>query len=446
MSAHTRGSAALLAGAVAAALALPAPAGASLRQAEPIVYEEVPVGEVPNSVAVANDGVIAASLFNDKSIVLLPGAGVVQRVALECSPSDVAIAPDGSTAWAVCQGDPHLYVIDVASREREVAEVGIREPEDIVFLPDVRQLVIADRAGAIVVVSATSSDDYAVLERVDTAPARPSDIAMHPSGDRGIAMTDEGRLIAIDLAAGTSRVMSGLAPDTFLSSIAFSRDGTLLYAGADIGSNESGYRSAILVLDPLTGATVQEQSLEFDDPSPTPIRVAAGYRSLSVATGLAIQLDGESTGLFDVALDDQGRMGERSRIMPVGVTATGSDVSRSADGKLLAAGTTNSTVVGARIDDVPPSPTLSVSGKLKGTTLTLTGTATFMAKGTRVTVYIKDLTKPKQAFVKQPKTATIDSLGNYRWTGTVRAARVQVYTKTSTPAASPKITIIRVNR
>jgi len=237
--------------------------------------------------------------------------------------------------------------------------------------------------------------------------------------------------------------MSGLAPDTFLSSIALSRSGTLLYAGADIGSNESGFRSAILALDPVTGATVQESPLEFDPPGLTTIKVAAGYRSLSVATGQGVAVDGERTGLFDVALDDQGRMGERSRIMPVGVTVLGSDASRSLDGMRLAAGTTNSTVVGARIDDVSPSPTLSVSGKFKGATLTLTGTATFVPKGTLVTVHVKDLTKPKQAFVKQLKTATIDSLGNYRWTGIVRAARVKVFTTTSTPAVSPKITISR---
>ena len=446
MRALTRGYAVLAVGAVAVVLAIPAAAAAPPRQAQSIVYEDVFVGETPHSVAVTNDGLIAASLFNDRSIVLLPGAGVVTRVPLDCSPSDVTIAPDASTAWAVCKGDPHVYVIDVSSRQRFVADVGLREAEDIVYLPGPRQLVIADLAGEVVVVSATSNSDYAVLTRVSTGVERPSDLAVLADGTRAYATTDAGLLLSINITSGTARLLPGLAPPTFLSSIALSRSGTLLYAGADIGSNESGFRPAILALDPLTGATVQEQPLEFDDPNPTTIKVAAGYRSLSVATGHAIRLDGESTGLFDIALDDQGRMGERSRIMPVGVTVLGSDVSRSVDGMRLAAGTTNSTVVGARFDDVPPSPTLVVRGKLKGTKLTLTGTTTMMPPGTRVTVLIKDVTKPGQTFVEQKTKAVVDARGNYRWTGTVRSSKVQVFTTTATPAASPMITISRAKR
>jgi hypothetical protein len=425
------------------ALALPTTAGAMPRQEQPEVLEDVAVGEAANSVAVADSGLIAASLFNDRSIVLLPGAGVVMRVPLECSPSDVAIAPDASTAWAVCQGDPHVYVIDVASGEPSLADVGLREPEDIAYLADSRQLVIADLAGEIVVVSATSKADYAVLERVATGTERPSDLAMLSDGSRGFAMTDDGRLLSIDIRSRTSRVITGLAPDAFLSSIALSRSGTLLYAGAAIGSVASGFRSAVLALDPVTGATVQESPLDFTSPGSTTIKVAAGHRSLSVATGLGIELDGESTGLFDIALDDQGRMGERTRIMPVGVARLGSDVSRSADGGMIAAGTTNDTVVGARVEDAPYPPTLRVAGKLKGSKLTLTGATTGMQPGTVITVHVRDLTKPRQRFVTQATTAVVDARGAYRWSATVKPAKVQVFTSTQSPAASPTITISR---
>jgi len=446
MRARSWGYAVLVIGAVVATLAMPAAAEVTPQQAQPIVYEDVFVSEAPNSVAVANDGLIAASLFNDKSIALLPGAGVVTRVPLECSPSDVTIAPDASTAWAVCTGDPHVHIVDVASGERQVADVGLREAADIVYLSGPRQLVIADFAGEVVVVSATSNADYAVLERVPTGVDRPSDLAVLPDGTRGYAMTDAGRLLSINITTGTARFLPGLASDTFLSSIALSRSGTLLYAGAAIGSNESGFRSAVVVLDPLTGATVQEQPLEVGDPNPTTIKVAAGYRSLSVATGLGIQLDGESTGLFDIALDEQGRLGARSRVMPAGVTVFGSDVGRSLNGMMLAAGTTNGTVVGARLEDAPPSPTLVVRGKLAGTKLTLTGATTGMQPGTRVTVHVKDVTKPRQSFVPQKTQAVVDARGNYRWTGTVRPSKVQVFTTTSTPAASPMVTISRAKR
>lgn len=425
------------------ALTLPTTAGAMPRQEQPLVFEDAGVGEAANSVAVADSGLIAASLFNDRSIVLLPGAGVVARVPLECSPSDVAIAPDASTAWAVCQGDPHIYVIDLASGEPSLADVGLREPEDIVYLADSRRLVIADLAGEVVVVSATSNADYAVLERVATGTQRPSDLAMLSDGSRGFAMTDAGRLLAIDIRARTSRVIAGLASDAFLSSLALSRSGTLLYAGAAIGSSASGFRSAILALDPVTGATVQESPLDFTSPGSTTIKVAAGHRSLSVATGLGIELDGESTGLFDIALDDRGRMGERTRIMPMGVMHLGSDVSRSADGVMIAASTTNETVVGARVEDAPYPPTLSVTGKLTGSKLTLTGTTTGMQPGTIVTVEIRDASKPKSAFVAQAKKAVVDARGTYRWSGVVKMSRVQVVTRTGAPAVSRPVTIIR---
>jgi len=95
---------------------------------------------------------------------------------------------------------------------------------------------------------------------------------------------------------------------------------------------------------------------------------------------------------------------------------------------------------------VPPSPTLVVRGTLKGTRLTLTGTTTGMSPGTRVTVHIKDLTMPRQSFVQQKTKAVVDARGNYRWTGTVRPSKVQVFTTTASPAASPMVTISRVKR
>jgi hypothetical protein len=324
-----------------------------------------------------------------------------------------------------------------------VADVGLRDAEDVIYLPGPRQLVIADLTGEIIVVSATGIQDYAVLERVPTGTERPSDIAILPDGSRGFAMTDSGRLLSIDIRARTAKVMAGLPSDAFLSSIALSRSGTMIYAGAAMGSNASGFRSAILALDPRTGATVQESPLEFTSPDST-IKVAAGHRSLSVATGLGVDIDGQSTGLFDIALDEQGRLGQRSRLMPV--TVFGSDVSRSAEGSRVAAGTTNATVVGAIVDNIPYSPNLRVQGRLTGTKLTLTGTTTGIPPGTRVTVHVKDLTKPKQRFVTQKAKAVVDAGGTYRWTGTVKPAKVQVFVTTATPTASPMITISRARR
>jgi hypothetical protein len=102
--------------------------------------------------------------------------------------------------------------------------------------------------------------------------------------------------------------------------------------------------------------------------------------------------------------------------------------------------------VGARVEDVPPSPTLVVRGKLTVTKLTLTGTTTGMQPGTIVTVEIRDASKTKSRFVVQAKKAVVDARGSYRWTGTVKVSSVQVVTRTNTPAVSRPVTINRVKR
>ena len=106
-------------------------------------YVDVSIGETPNAVAVADNGVIAASLFDAQAVALVDASGAVRRASLGCSPNDVAIAPSGQTAWAVCQSDPHVHVVDVASGEVSVADMGATGLDDIVYLPAVDQLLIA---------------------------------------------------------------------------------------------------------------------------------------------------------------------------------------------------------------------------------------------------------------------------------------------------------------
>ena len=449
-----RGYAALVSGALAAVILGSAVSAAAAIQSVaslqtdprdvPPPSEDIRVSEVPNAVTVANDGTMVAGLNDNRSIMILRGGGITQSVSLGCSPSDVAISPDASTAWAVCQGDPHLYVIDGASGQVSLAGLDLQQADDLVYLPEVRRLVIADLVGGIVLVD-TVGDAYVEIGRVVTgADERPSELAVMPDGKRGFVATDGGALLSFTFASGRVQRLPQQASGMFLDSIALSRTGTLLYGGAALGSIDTGFRSAIVVLDPITGATVQETALDFGPQAGgTTIKVAPGYRSLTVATGMGIDLDGQSTGLFDIALDDRGRLGAMSPAIALPTPVTGSAVARSADAQQIAAGTVDARVVGAVSPNAPYSPSMQVQGRLKGTKLSLTGTTTGMAPGTIVTVYVRDATKSKSRFVAQAKTAVVDARGAYRWAGAAKPAKVEVFAETRAPAVSPRITITR---
>ena len=118
--------------------------------------------------------------------------------------------------------------------------------------------------------------------------------------------------------------------------------------------------------------------------------VAAGHRSLSVATGLSVDVDGQSTGTFDVALSEQGVMGELSALMPVSYLA--SDVGRSADGTRAAYGITNSRAAGVLLSDPPFPPGITLKGVLQKGKLSLGGATVGLQPGTPLTVHVRDAT------------------------------------------------------
>lgn len=398
------------------------------------VYIDEPVSEVPNAVAVANDGTIAASLFDAKSVALVKGPGAVITASLGCSPADVAIHPDATLAWAVCPGDPHLYVIDVASGGVTVASLDLRQGDDVVYLPGPDRLVIADFEQGIVV--ATSAPGYEVIKRIPTPDSRPTALAVLDDGSRGYAVTDSGRLLSLDLARGTFAHLRGQGLDVLLTSIALSRPGTAIYATAYglTGTDPS----LLLRLDPVTGDVIQRVPLTFTTPGSTSMAVATGHRSLSIATGLPMDVDGQSTGTFDVALNEQGVMGELSTLMPVSYLA--SDVGRSADGMRVAFGVTNSRVAGVMLEDPPYPPSITLKGVLKKGKLSLGGATVSLQPGTQLTVHVKDATKKKAPFVVQRVKAAVDERGAFKWIAKASPKRVQVFV-TGPKSASPTITV-----
>ena len=435
VSRTTRGHVSITAGLVCAAFAASALVGSPVASAQAhdagltgagVSNADGRVGPVPSAVAVANDGTAVAAGFGaPDAVALIPLEGAGLSATLGCMPADVAIAPDASYAWAVCQGDSHIHVIDVDTAQVVRAGVSTVDTDDIVYLPEVKRLVVADLSGEILVVSARSLDDYEVLERIATPDFRPTELAPLPDGSGTYVVSDSGRLAYVDFASDTVTDLTAQGPDTVLLSLSLSRTGTRLYAGAVIGPSDGQRRSAVVALDPATGRVLQVTPLEFTLPGFTGIKVAAGYRTLTVGTGLGVIVDGEETGAVDVALDPQGRMGVLTELFPY--TAFAADVSRSGDGRWAVVATTDATVVVAAVEDSPFPPQVTIKGSLRGSKLTLSGATGGMRPGAIVSVHIKDLTKKKSRFVKQDVVVAVTATGTYRWRGKAPSARVKVY-------------------
>jgi hypothetical protein len=399
----------------------------------PIVFIDERVGEAPNAVAVADDGIVAASLHDARAIALVTGPFSVVNVPIGCSPSDVAIAPDARYAWAVCQGDPHLYVVDIATREFAVSGLELTDGDDVAYLPGVDRLVIADLAGQIVVTTADPS--YEEIHRVRTT-YRPTELAPLPDGSGTYAITDFGELIFVDFARKKVTELTGQGPGVHFTSLAISPTGTHLYAAGYVGPPGDAVTWAVMRIDPVTGRVLQTVELASDQRTGTIMSLAAGRRSLSLAIGLPITVDGQPTGALNIAVNAQGVMGATTSMLPILVYGT--SVSRSSTGTRAAVGTTNDRVVGAYLDDDQPwPPSLTIKGSLKKS-IVLTGTTTGLARGASITVHVKDLTRKRSPFVTQPVTASVDAHGNYRWQGKAPSRRVQVF---ATAPAAASVTI-----
>lgn len=401
---------------------LGAPAAAA---SSPGQYVDASIGETPNAVAVADTGVIAASLHDAQVVALIDAAGAVSRVPLGCSPHDVAIAPSGETAWAVCQSDEHVYVVDVASGDVSVASVGTTGLDDIVYLPAVDQLLIASIEGEVITVSEISVGGYVVTGRVDTAGWRVTQLAPYPDASATYALTDAGDLIIVDIEFGGQIIELHRATSerSFLS-IALNSWTTGLYAAVVDASGPTVHTSVELI-DVGSGDARQSVDLDFTLDGATNVQVSVGYRGIYVSAGLAVQTPMGETGLLWVPISERGVLGP---VEPAPVSAAGgSGVALSRAGGRVAFGTTNATVVAAQVDDQPYAKAVRITASAQGRVLRISGTTTSLPLITPLNVYVKDLTAKKPRFVKQKKLTVVSSDGTISWRGNAPSKRMAVY-------------------
>lgn len=393
--------------------------------AQTSTYVESSVNEVPNAVAVAENGTVVASIFDAQGVALVDPAGIPRFAQLDCSPNDVAIAPSGETAWAVCQTSEHVYVIDFATAAVAVAGVETTGMQDITYLPAVDQLLIASIDGVIITVSEVSTGGYLVSGRVVLPEWRFTGLAPFPDGTRTYAITDGGDLLYVDIEfAGQVVELHRATGDRYFLSIAVNPTATALYA-AVTNITEPGGVTSMEKVDAATGEALQSVGLNLTDEGIPTVVITAGDQDVFVASGLYAATPQGESGLLTLPVGADGRLGPVEALpLP---TRAGSAVALSANGLRLAFATTNATVIGAVVDAPPRPVSIRVSASVKGKVLRVTGTTTSVPAGTRLTVWVKDLTAKKARFIKMRKSTLVSSDGTVSWRGRAISRRMSVY-------------------
>jgi hypothetical protein len=191
-------------------------------------------------------------------------------------------------------------------------------------------------------------------------------------------------------------------------------------------------------LDLITGRIKQRLPVESQIPAFSYLQIAVGHRNLTVGTGLPVLVDGQTTGVFNVALDSRGRMGAMSTVFST--TEYGSAVARSFNDKHLAVATVNRQVISQGISDSPYPKDLMIRGSLQKSQLVVTGTARGLRPGTSVTMHVRNMKKSKTSFVTQKIKATVDRRGAFTWKAKTKATHVRIYAK-SGATVSPTLDV-----
>ena len=413
----------------------------------PTVLAEVSTTELPGvqfpepaaSVAVANNGLMLAALYGPRQVAIVTADGEVSLADLDCSPGFVAVAPAGDRGWALCESNPHVYVIDTATGAIEAFDADIQLGTALAYVPATDQLVVGDLSGRVSVFS--GHDAYEPLRRV-SVPNSVLEMAISPDGTVAFAANDMGVVQRIDLRTGKRTALRLDTTTMFATSLAVSPDGATLYvAGSESGIPDVGVRESLLAVDSRTGASRWQVPFRIDKSGDyaTPLDIVAGNRVVYVGSATRAWV-GITTALFGIQIDADGRSGDADTFGYDNTTIAA--IAGSANRGVLAVADTTGRLWSITVDDPPYPVDIAIKGSLKGRKIAITGTARGIASGTRVTVYVKNLDTPRARFVAQKAKATVGADGKVTWRGTTGALRVQVYLA----AGAVKSPVIRLTR
>ncbi len=176
------------------------------------VVATVPVGSLPQGVAVTPDGThayVANEFSNTVSVIDTTSNTVVATVTVGNRPLGVAVTPDGKHAYVTNEGSNNVSVIDTATNivvaTVVVAPVGAAAPSAVTVTPDGKHAYVAILGfpnGAVSVIDTASNTVVATVP----VGGSPLGVAVTPDGKHAyvaIAGSPNGKVSVIDTASNT---------------------------------------------------------------------------------------------------------------------------------------------------------------------------------------------------------------------------------------------------
>lgn len=408
--------------------------------------QEISLPEIPGSLALANNGAAAMTYADRKSVGLLSVDEKLSEVNIGCAATQSAISKTGDRVWAICVDNPHLFIIDSNTKVVSVANLNLKTPVFLDYLPKSQQIVTLGTYGELSLVSATSLEDYAIR---NTAALNVNVSAAEIDDDeKFLYIATVGAILIVDLETLKMETFKLQSPTIYLTSLALSPDQKLLYGAGTDSSIPAEKAPTFLAVMRIADRVVMDQKfLTTNILGFGMVLLAPSHRNLYVSSGLGVKISEQSStsnGIYSVGLLEGGTFGQLRNFYPESRFANA--MAFSPDRRLFAVGTTSASLARVRVSDSPypvavtPTPTIETTttaesvektitakANYKGKNLTISGTAAGFKSGMKVKVYLRDLAKKTIKFSLQKKSSSIDAKGKFTWSRTIQVTNVEAY-------------------
>ena len=197
------------------------------------VMNRVTVHGKPTAVAITpNSSTVLVTQASDRLSFINPATRTVTRTVTTCSdPTDVAVSPNGVSAYVVCSGE--VWKFNIA----DTISLFAYSPQFIAITPDGTRAYITDGATAQLIVVDLDTGNV-----ITTLPLQneisPSDVAISPDGTRAITVTSEANIDQFNIDPNSADYNTRIRSDASspgMTGVVFSPDSTRAYIalGAD---------------------------------------------------------------------------------------------------------------------------------------------------------------------------------------------------------------------
>lgn len=122
----------------------------------------VDLGGSPHDVKAAGDRLVVANAGGSRLDLITAAGAPTGRIGLRASPHDVAVAPDGRTAWVTFDASDAIAVVDLEALAVRRSIATGKRPHDLLFSPGGEEVWVTDLAGDLDVYTASGEPVGAV--------------------------------------------------------------------------------------------------------------------------------------------------------------------------------------------------------------------------------------------------------------------------------------------